>query len=386
VYRYQGGDSILLNTGLLTVPGLTDSTVVQGVVYYYVVEAVDSTGATARTNLLIGYTVTPDQGVLALLIPCGLSGYQTQSAYVGSLLEGYRDTVVPFVVANVSSILRVFFLARYSSVLWIDACPYAPYSGSDPSALRGYLAGGGHLLVIGQGITPKNYPYLYRFLSDEFGISPLLGIDTTSNFSGASGNSGFPAVSIDTARMSLLDGRANLVETFPDIPPERVVYSYFSEPAESARDGKPVGVRSIREDRPSYYFSFPLPFLDSSEAKAMLRKVLTEFGEVLLDVSAGGGEVPSSFRLYDAYPNPFNPSTTLRFDVPVRSRVRLSLYDVLGRELEPLLDEDLPPGTHEVRWDASGMASGMYYVRLRAGMDTGGNTGASDIRKLLLVK
>ena len=163
-------------------------------------------------------------------------------------------------------------------------------------------------------------------------------------------------------------------------------YSYLSDPVDSAREGRAVGIRAVREDRAAYYFSFPLYSLDSSDATALIRKVLTDFGEVLVDVAVGGTELPTRFHLHDAYPNPFNPSTTIRFDVPVHSHIRLSLYDVLGRELDPLFDGDLPPGRHEVRWDASGMASGMYYVRMRADGGTVGDVAGPELRKLLLLK
>jgi hypothetical protein len=176
------------------------------------------------------------------------------------------------------------------------------------------------------------------------------------------------------------------VETFGNIPPERVVYRYVSDPVDTAREGKAVGIRSPREDRKAYYFSFPLYELNSPDATALARKVLSEFGEVMLDARGGDGELPLRFHLYEAYPNPFNPSTTIRFDVPVHGRVRISLFDVLGRELEPLFDDILPPGRHEVRWDASGMASGMYYIQMRADAGAGANAAGPEFRKLLLVK
>ncbi|HSG28239.1 MAG TPA: T9SS type A sorting domain-containing protein, partial [Candidatus Krumholzibacterium sp.] len=170
------------------------------------------------------------------------------------------------------------------------------------------------------------------------------------------------------------------------IPEDRILYSYVSEPLDTSREGKPVGIRAPGNDRVGYYLSFPLYYLDSADASSLIRKVLSDFGEVLVSVENPGGELPSSFRLYNAYPNPFNPATTLRFEVPVQSRVRLVLYDVLGRELETLVDEFLPPGRHEVRWNASVRASGMYYVRLRAGDGAEGFTAESNLIKLMLVK
>jgi len=70
-------------------------------------------------------------------------------------------------------------------------------------------------------------------------------------------------------------------------------------------------------------------------------------------------------------PNPFNPETTLRFDLPVEGRVRLEVYDVAGRLVRTLLDADIPAGSHQAVWDGKdgsgrGMPSGSYFARLSA--------------------
>jgi len=79
------------------------------------------------------------------------------------------------------------------------------------------------------------------------------------------------------------------------------------------------------------------------------------------------GGVPVSFELYQNYPNPFNPSTTIQFDVPEASAVRLSVYDALGREVAVLADRQFGPGRYQFSWDATGVESGLYIYRLRAG-------------------
>lgn len=80
-----------------------------------------------------------------------------------------------------------------------------------------------------------------------------------------------------------------------------------------------------------------------------------------------GGVLPEEFSLEQNYPNPFNPSTTIRFDIPNASPVRLSVFDVLGREVAVLVNEQIAAGVHEVSFDAKQFASGMYVYRLQAG-------------------
>jgi hypothetical protein len=83
-------------------------------------------------------------------------------------------------------------------------------------------------------------------------------------------------------------------------------------------------------------------------------------------------------KLDQNYPNPFNPSTTIKFELPVSSMVRLGVYDILGREVSVLVNERKSAGVYEVRLDASGLSSGVYFYRIQAGDFT-------QTRKLLLV-
>jgi len=77
--------------------------------------------------------------------------------------------------------------------------------------------------------------------------------------------------------------------------------------------------------------------------------------------------VPTAFALHPAYPNPFNPSTTIRYDVPEAAEVRLVVFDALGRSVDDLGTRHLAPGTYSVTWDASARSSGIYFVRMDAG-------------------
>ncbi|HTX99642.1 MAG TPA: T9SS type A sorting domain-containing protein, partial [Bacteroidota bacterium] len=77
--------------------------------------------------------------------------------------------------------------------------------------------------------------------------------------------------------------------------------------------------------------------------------------------------IPSTFVLNGNYPNPFNPTTTIRFGVPTRSAVRITVYNILGALVARLVEEEVSAGYHEVRFDATNLASGMYLYRMQAG-------------------
>ncbi len=77
--------------------------------------------------------------------------------------------------------------------------------------------------------------------------------------------------------------------------------------------------------------------------------------------------VAEQFELLQNYPNPFNPATNITFSLPVTSHVTLEIFDVAGRRVATLVNENMSPGSHTVTWDAADVASGVYLYRLQAG-------------------
>ena len=78
-------------------------------------------------------------------------------------------------------------------------------------------------------------------------------------------------------------------------------------------------------------------------------------------------ELPSVFLLSQNFPNPFNPSTKIKYSVPQSSQVQIKVFDVLGNEIARLMDEEKSVGTYELTWNAENLPSGVYFYQLRAG-------------------
>ena len=76
---------------------------------------------------------------------------------------------------------------------------------------------------------------------------------------------------------------------------------------------------------------------------------------------------PQEFGIDQNYPNPFNPTTTIKYQIPELSFVTLKVYDVLGNEIATIVNEEKPIGIYEVEFDATGLPSGIYFYKLRAG-------------------
>jgi len=101
-------------------------------------------------------------------------------------------------------------------------------------------------------------------------------------------------------------------------------------------------------------------------------------------------EVPDRFMLYQNYPNPFNPSTKIRFSIPHVGNgrdlsVQVIIYDVLGREISTLVNEELSSGIYEVDWDGTNYSSGVYYYRLES-VETTQRVVFIETKKMLLIK
>ena len=87
----------------------------------------------------------------------------------------------------------------------------------------------------------------------------------------------------------------------------------------------------------------------------------------ITDVQQINHNLPELFSLYQNYPNPFNPATRIRYEIPKASFVSLKIYDLLGREVATLVNEEKQSGSYEVEFDGSNLSSGIYFYRMQAG-------------------
>lgn len=105
------------------------------------------------------------------------------------------------------------------------------------------------------------------------------------------------------------------------------------------------------------------------------RKILIIIG----DIKKIGSDVPDNYSLYPNYPNPFNPNTTIKFNVKEYKYVSIKIYDIQGKEAATLVDEKLMPGVYSVSFNGSGLASGAYFCRMSAG-------NYLSVKKMILTK
>jgi hypothetical protein len=89
--------------------------------------------------------------------------------------------------------------------------------------------------------------------------------------------------------------------------------------------------------------------------------------------------LPREFSLYQNYPNPFNSTTMIRFSLPKASRIKLEIFNILGQKVTTLIDGSLQAGSYNLPWNATGVSSGVYFLRISAG-------AFSNIRVMSLLK
>ena len=93
----------------------------------------------------------------------------------------------------------------------------------------------------------------------------------------------------------------------------------------------------------------------------------------------GGGEIPLTYDLSQNYPNPFNPGTKIDYEIPEAGRVTIRIYNILGKLVKTLIDEDKQPGKYTLKFNPNGLASGVYFYQLTVNSYT-------STKKLVLLK
>ncbi|MDP4115802.1 MAG: T9SS type A sorting domain-containing protein, partial [Bacteroidota bacterium] len=97
----------------------------------------------------------------------------------------------------------------------------------------------------------------------------------------------------------------------------------------------------------------------------LCKSVYREGGVILSAEEKLGSEIPKEYSLLQNYPNPFNPTTTINFSIVKSGKVSLKVYDMLGREIKILINEEKAPGKYNVTFNGAGLASGIYFYRLQ---------------------
>jgi len=255
-------------------------------------------------------------------------------------------------------------LSNFYIITWSAGVALPAFLPEEVTHLETYLDNGGRLFLNGQDIGEDIWEtaglshhaqsfynnYLYANYIDDNSFSFLMN-----------GFAGDP----------ISDGMSFIINTiYEDRDPDVVgrfdtqyadsIFQYFQGP-------KVGGLRVETADYRVVYLAFSFEQVPTEEVRDTLMNRTMNW---LLDgiTSAGSNNlVVRSFNLEQNYPNPFNPSTTITYSLASEEHVSLKVYDIMGREVAELVNEDQAAGTHSFDFDASSLASGMYFYKISAG-------------------
>jgi hypothetical protein len=92
-----------------------------------------------------------------------------------------------------------------------------------------------------------------------------------------------------------------------------------------------------------------------------------DFSGIVVGMEDNFKSTPKNFTLFQNYPNPFNPTTTIEYDLPKASQVKIEIYNLLGKKIKTILDENKDAGNHKFVFNSNNLASGVYFFRIQAG-------------------
>ena len=307
-------------------------------------------------------------------------GGEDYETYISADLDSLGEVYFSYDVATLGASPSLNTLTRQPVVIWMTGDTENPLSEEEQAAISDALDAGINIFLFGQTIHNQlNGSDFYSNVlhaTEGEGSVAFHGVDAVENVGGPI---------LNGQRLVMIGGSGAGNSSGPDVvdavAPAQVGYRYLVASGEGAPAGVFVGGE---EDAKLMYLPFAFEAVsgdnNTTSREDVLQGVLNWFRGLndvpFVDPSES---MPTEFAIESAYPNPFNPSTTLRISVPAAAQVKLAVYDVLGRTVATLVDGRMGAGHHSVSWNASNVSTGIYFAVLEA-------EGTRQITKLAFVK
>lgn len=386
IYRAEPGEDLsVIDT--TTETSYADGELVNGLAYSYSIRAFDQHGNISFFSDTVN--VVPmglDSGILLINSNMGSLNpdYDSMIVFYEDILSNYHHEIIdsrPETLPEIASYSTVIFCKeQVRGYLYFDLY-------DSEGILSTYLDHGGNLLIAGtrQLVLTLGFSGQLLFEEDQFpnrylnltGVE-FPGIYNTEFSGGESAASPFGDFSVDSVRAERIEvppgenyGRLFGIGVLIPNDSDEVIYNYVSaEPDTSNLDGRPVAIIHSTDIYNTASLEFPLYYVEEPQAYDIVRAILEAFGEVPTGVIEDSRVLPETAVLLESYPNPFNAQCTIRYAFASETHIVVKIYDILGRRIATLLDEDRPAGHDQLVWDASDFPSGIYFARLEAGTCT----------------
>jgi hypothetical protein len=380
IYRkLEGEDYLQLNPSPITNTFYFDEDVIAGQQYYYKIAAVFDTAGEYISKFsneiaLIPVDFTFDEGILLV---DGTQDYPASSPFPSDEdVDQYYDAILGNYAytswdVNSDGIPPLTEVAKYSTLIWhTDDIVNLP-SENDLYNVKSYLLAGGNLLI-------SSWKMLYN-LQQNFSQYYLNFTNPATNdqadFAGAFGQNGFPDILIDTTKIpvSFWNDMLPYVNKFDPINGAEPIYLFDSSTNDPDWENT-VCAQRFYGDFNLYVFGFPLYFMDANTSTQVIDMILQDFGE---ETAIQENEIPANSSLISQisnYPNPFNPSTTISFNLTQNSDfATIEIYNLKGQKVKTFL---INSSTHQpinsVTWNGTDqnnkpVSSGIYIAYLKVG-------------------
>lgn len=377
-----------------------DTEVLSGIENFYRISAFDVNGnESEKSEAVSAFPLTFDQGIL--IVNESPNGTGTASDPTAEMVSEYFsylasdfDHVIYFTEQDTP--VRINELGLYSMVVWNTRRVQFGESIFRQSRveIEKYLDYGGKLLINSDKtglLSENNLAYPHRTAEDSFARN-YLGVDSLyftsiSRFNEAlSQVSEYGSIGLDSSKVVPSNGEYFLrgIEAVIPVHGSQIIYTYGSKYEEGSNLAllkfKPIGLKKETDHFKTALLNFHLYYADQIQAKEFFRSIILDFfGEETGMLTEHEVIKNPDFKLYQNYPNPFNPVTRISFWLNSEENIRLSVFDISGKEISVLAEGIYKEGQHSIKYDASGLSAGLYIYRLQTGK------GILS-RKLVLVK
>ncbi len=304
-----------------------------------------------------------------------ISGY-----YADALPEGWGYTTCD----NQAIIDEDVLLNDYEHVIWFsgdESVSDETFSSVEQNKVKAYLEQGGHFFVsgseIGYDIGNKGSSADISFYNNYF-KAIYVGDDSNDYTVTGRENTRFEGLSFSYGGSSAL---------YPEDYPDKIrangggkfIVQYSSGVYAGIGYVGPFGTSS--DTGKVICLGFPFETIQGEDKRIDFMARIIDFFESANEVSVEDifGDFPTDFHLRSAYPNPFNPSTTLEFTIPYDAEVKLNIFNINGQQITTLANDHYSAGSYAINWNAANYPSGIYFANLSVG-------GESKVQKLILMK
>jgi len=346
-------------------------------IYYFKVDALNSSGTSAQTEVLAGIPRSETSNVIIVNGFDRTSGTNNTFDYIRMYEVPMKNYQFALSSTSNEAVYKGFVdLNNYQYVFWMlmdESTVDETFNSLEQEKVSEYLDNGGNLIVSGSEIgwdlsykgTTADKAFYENYLK-------AIYIDDAPNNEDATY---YTAISSEETEFNFDNGTHGTIDVdWPDAimatHDAENIFTYKNVPTSNGFAAIKYR-RAIDSSGGIVYLAFPIESVYNDFERIQLFSEIFNYFAIIPSVG-GSDEIPEKFKLDQNYPNPFNPNTVIKYSIPNNvksetSNVKLVVFDLLGREVATLVNKGQKSGNYEVIFDASNLTSGTYFYKLQSG-------------------